>query len=413
MDEMNLHICQTLESRYETATIASTEDSLISAQGSNPVVGVVQDSLVVAYKLTKEFVPIGKEVFMGLCIASGMELAFYEKRLKEITVHLTPERVYSGYGLFSMLFPNDFAYSRSLSSTAGDFKLQIRYGVVFSGPLDKSSIGTKSSSIISYLAKEYSNRFALDFIAQLTKLTCAWTAMFGFSVGYDDCIPVKQEEIKEIIFRAFIKAETSLTESERRNTLESAKNACQKLAAKSFAPDNGFLDIVYSGAKGSVDNLTQITGILGQQHFAGARIQPQLSHGSRSLPCYPLDGKGTLTTKYEGAGFVSSSFYHGLNSREFFLHSIAGRAGIVSTSNQTAKAGYAERRIIKRLDGAIVKYDGTVRSDTNLIIQYHYGEDPAKLVRVDDSFQSSNIYRLAEKLNQRYENGLRIGASEK
>lgn len=401
---MNIHLCQNYESKTEVLSIASTEDCLISPQSSNPVIGAVQDSLVISYKLTKEYRPIEEPVFIQLCLASGLDIKEYSNRIEEIKRHLK-DRVFSGYGLISMLLPNDFNFTKTITSSAGEFHVLIKYGVVFSGPLDKGCVGARSNSVVSLLAKEYSNKLCLSFISRLTRITCAWSAVYGFSVGFDDCIPKLNKEIGDLINKAFIKSETAETEFEVAMNLNSAKNSCQKLAAKAFDPKNGFLDIVYSGAKGSVDNLTQITGLLGQQNLGGRRMIPKLSGGRRTLPCYPIESKdkGSIKSKYESRGFISNSFYKGLNSREFFFHAISGREGIVSTSIQTSKAGYAERRIIKRTESAVVKYDGTVRNDIGNIIQYNYGEDPTKLTRVDGTFQSANIYRLADRLNAQVE----------
>lgn len=74
-------------------------------------------------------------------------------------------------------------------------------------------------------------------------------------------------------------------------------------------------------------------------------------------------------SKYPASkGFVSNSFYDGLNATEFFFHTIGGREGLVDTAVKTAETGYMQRRLMKALEDLSVKYDETVRTSTEHII---------------------------------------------
>jgi DNA-directed RNA polymerase II subunit RPB1 len=52
-DEMNMHICQTVMTRAEALNIMFSPRQVVSPQGNKPVMGIVQDSLLAVYKLTK------------------------------------------------------------------------------------------------------------------------------------------------------------------------------------------------------------------------------------------------------------------------------------------------------------------------------------------------------------------------
>jgi len=54
---------------------------------------------------------------------------------------------------------------------------------------------------------------------------------------------------------------------------------------------------------------------------------------------------------------------------------MGGREGLIDTACKTAETGYIQRRLIKALEDVMVKYDGTVRTSKNVIIQFLYGED--------------------------------------
>lgn len=54
---------------------------------------------------------------------------------------------------------------------------------------------------------------------------------------------------------------------------------------------------------------------------------------------------------------------------------MGGREGLIDTAVKTADTGYISRRLIKGLEDVMVKYDGTVRTSRELLIQFLYGED--------------------------------------
>ena len=47
----------------------------------------------------------------------------------------------------------------------------------------------------------------------------------------------------------------------------------------------------------------------------------------------------------------------------------------IDTAVKTAETGYIQRRLVKAMESAMVKYDGTIRISNNNIIQFRYGED--------------------------------------
>ena len=77
----------------------------------------------------------------------------------------------------------------------------------------------------------------------------------------------------------------------------------------------------------------------------------------------------------ESKGFVENSYLAGLTPTEFFFHAMGGREGLIDTAVKTAETGYIQRRLVKAMESAMVKYDGTIRISNNNIIQFRYGED--------------------------------------
>lgn len=70
-----------------------------------------------------------------------------------------------------------------------------------------------------------------------------------------------------------------------------------------------------------------------------------------SLPLIPLfSSPFPPTSSRAPKGFVSNSFYTGLEPSEFFFHTMAGREGLVDTAVKTAETGYMQRRLMKGLE---------------------------------------------------------------
>ncbi len=78
----------------------------------------------------------------------------------------------------------------------------------------------------------------------------------------------------------------------------------------------------------------------------------------------------------------------------------------------TAESGYVQRKLIKSMEDAMVKYDGTVRTGTNVIVQYVYGdsgvdtvkqrEHVIKLVELDDDALDT-MYKFGNNESQYYD----------
>jgi DNA-directed RNA polymerase beta' subunit len=120
-----------------------------------------------------------------------------------------------------------------------------------------------------------------------------------------------------------------------------------------------------SGAKGSMDNVIQITCCVGDQYVDDNESISSAHKG----PYFDL-------SDYQKDTFCKNSFMSGLNPTEYFFHARAGREGVINTSMRTPKSGYIHRRLAKALEDCILHYDGTVRTvdsqGKNKIIRFQY-----------------------------------------
>lgn len=418
-DEMNIHVGQTLEGRAELLSLSATKHNLMTAQSSKPNIVIVQDSLLGVYKMTKPSVKLSKSSFFNI-VNYAIQVDGSSIPCREIISRMCHIRkvlkskgkkanALTGKGIFSFTLPLDFNYENKNDADPEEPVVRIYKGVLYEGVINKADVGGSSNSIIQCLYKEYGKDVTSTFIDNVQFLVSRWLDIAGFTVGLKDCIASKTDEIDAVVERCFVEANTvsettfhpGVREARINATLGKARDIGLKMAKDSMNKNNNFLATIMAGSKGDFFNIAQITGLLGQQTIDGQRLPKHLSNGTRSLPHYPF-GKLDTDSEYESRGFIRNSFIHGLNPKEFYLHAMTGRDGVINTSVSTAKSGYIQRRIVKIAEDISVKYDGTVRNLENNIYEFAYadcGLDPTELIVKGGKSMVCNLSRLADRLN--------------
>ncbi|EQD39148.1 RNA polymerase II largest subunit, partial [mine drainage metagenome] len=102
-----------------------------------------------------------------------------------------------------------------------------------------------------------------------------------------------------------------------RRELGQARDKAGDIAGRNLGLENPAVILAKSGARGSMLNLTQMAGAVGQQSVRGERLLRGYVH--RTLPHF---GRGDLGA--DARGFVSSSYKLGLSPTEYFFHSMGG-----------------------------------------------------------------------------------------
>lgn len=417
-DEMNLHVPQSIEAQVELKLLSPAKRNIISAQSSKPNMAIVQDSLLGAYRMTIGTQKISKGRFYDISMYLDLKVNILD-RIQAIRRVLKKNgkkvQCFNGKGIISLFLPVDLCYEYKNNADPNEPVVKIMDGVLYEGAFDKSLLGSSHASLIHLINKEYGPDEAMYFIDCVQFCTSQWLLNFGFSVGLGDCLVTdesKQKEIGEVIKKCFIEADGIKTTTNHQGVremrvngaLNKAKDVGLKIAKDSLASDNNFLSTVKSGSKGDFFNITQITGLLGQQNLKGARVPLSMNNGKRSLPHYPFEGL-TPEMEYESRGFIASSFINGLNPREFYFHAMSGREGICDTAMGTAKSGYMQRRIVKLTEDILARYDGTVRDAGGKLYQVAYGDngiDPTMTTKVNGKQEVCNVSRLVNKLNRKH-----------
>jgi len=401
---MQLHVPQDYGAVVEAELLMGVNKMIVSSQSNRPIMGVIQDSLISCYLMTFPDVQVERRKFMDCVYAAGDKYVdILPDLLSRAKKHYDTDKLYNGRVLFSILLPSDFHYRNKNNASKEEPELIIEHGVLISGIVDKKIIGTSHSSIIHRLYKEYSPERASEFLSAVQFLANRWISFRGFSVGLSD-FKISQENkngVQTAIQKAFIEVKT-IEESNDSAILKEFKttnalnNRGQSLAINGLCKNNRLETMVNSGSKGNRMNIIQIVGHLGQNTVNGRRVQAELDDGQRTLPCFKRGDTHPRTR-----GFIEQSFIQGLRPSSFFQHSKAGREGCINTAVKTKESGYAERKLVKRMEDMTIAQDQTVRNSVNNIIDFSYGEslDPTWMYN-NNGPSFVDIDNIVTKLNK-------------
>ena len=389
-DEGNLFAPQSEDARREVAGLMAAACNIMTGQTNSNIAGVVFDALSGSYILSLPETVVDERVFMEIRMVMEDQSTF-----DTLNARLDKYRVpwNSGRALLSSLFPEDFYYN------ARD--TVIREGILISGTLNKDNIGSNDKSIIQAIYKDYGQERTIMFLTDIYRAAGYYLDTHGFSVDMADCFlqgkdPQKTIEYEVQRAKMLVKAmgaplEDPLEEERRekqiRAYLDTAKNFGAKISKENLADDNSFNIMARSGAKGSVTNISQITGILGQTFAYGERMPLSMSGGTRASP-YFRENDLDPTAR----GLIVNSYLSGLTPAELFFGLAGARQGVVDSTNKVAVVGTIHRQVTKALEDIKVADDGSVRNSVGVIFQYSYAEDNFSADMIEGVKTSSGMF---------------------
>jgi DNA-directed RNA polymerase subunit A' len=392
-DEMNMHVPQTEEARAEATILLSVHENILSPRFGGPIIGGIHDHVSGIFMLTHDVRWFTKEEALYLLRYSNIE-HMPEPGKKEGT-----KEYWSNKQVFSQILPDlNMVFKASSCQNCDvckkelcerDAYVRIIDGKLECGTIDKKAIGAFDGQIVNRVIRQQGMKRAAGFIDDLTKLSIRAIMFDGFSFGIDDEDLSKTEygQIDEVLRNAALDVTRRIKiyedgqlepmpgrtidetlEMQIMQVLGKARDQTGQIAGRHLGLGNSAVVMAVSGARGSMLNLTQMAGCIGQQSVRGERIVR--GYDDRTLPHFRKGDRGS-----DAHGFIQHSYKGGLNPTEFFFHAIGGREGLVDTAVRTSQSGYLQRRMINALQDLKVAYDGTVRSTGGKIIQFQYGED--------------------------------------
>ena len=393
-DEMNLHMPQDVEAETELLNLAAVPWHIISPANNKSIVGIFQDSLLGAYRFTREGIKFSQRDAMNL-------LMCFDKVNSE-QLYAIGENV-SSFDILSQILPplsikyktKDFDHDENYDTS--NHVIDIKNGNISRGQFEKGVLGAGTKGLLQRICNDYGNMAAADFIDNFQNIITEYMKSSAYSVGISDLladkttndtivstITGKKQEVKTLIDQTHLgvfenktgKTNNEEFETQVNNILNDAAAQAGKIGRKSLSANNRFVIMVNAGSKGSELNISQMISCLGQQNVDGKRIPYGFT--GRTLPHF---------TKYDDSpsarGFVESSFIGGLTPEELFFHAQGGRVGLIDTAVKTSQTGYIQRRLIKGLEDLKVEYDMSVRNNKGKIVQFRYGNDSFDTIKVE------------------------------
>ena len=387
-DEMNLHVLQTEEARAEAMMLMDASKHIRSPRFGGPIIGCEHDHVSGNYTLTMEGIEMNREDAFRILAEIGVEPDLPEKKTftgKEVFSHILPKGLNMSFKVKSL---KPGCEKCNAETCKHDSYVVIENGILKKGVIDKNAIGREAGKIIDRIQREFGDEAAHIFIDRVSLLGIKWFEKVGFTVGLDD-IDVSDESKQKIKQELEHGNRTSneLIENYAKGNIEILPGRTMK---ESFEANmikllvkvtdnigsivstglgfNGAVIMARSGARGSITHMTQLIGCVGQERVLGERIHRGFR--GRTLSHFLV---GDLTPLAHG--FVSNSFKSGLTPVEFFFDVLSGREGLMDKSLRTRHSGYLERRLMNALQDLKIEYDGTVRDNNKIIIQFVPGED--------------------------------------
>ncbi len=392
-DEMNIFAPQSLQTQIELAEIADVKRQIITPRLSTPIIGIVQDGLLGAYNLTAPTMSINWKDAMNIVSYTTVDNFDDFKKDKD----------YKGSDLFSLIIPG-----RINTNKAG---LKVKNGKIVEGQVKKDHLGSKkSNSLIHLIWDEYGIEETKNFIDNTQRLVNNFNMFNGFTVGIGDInIPKDLEKQMNILFETKkLEIKHLITEMENNpdlydsetfeqnvyRELNNVRETVSTMIMKNLKPENNFNIMISSGSKGGGVNMAQMGGCVGQQAVNGVRIEKKVN--GRTLPYFFQNDDSA-----EARGFVEQPFINGMTPQSFIFHNMGSREGLIDTAIKTAQSGYIQRKLIKSMEDAMIKYDLTVRNANNTIIQFTYGDNGIDTTK--QSYYTSKILLMGNKeISEKY-----------
>jgi DNA-directed RNA polymerase subunit A' len=406
-DEMNMHALQSEEARAEAKVLMRVQEHILSPRFGGPVIGAIHDHITGSFLLTYMNSMFTKEETM--IILSSVKK--HRELPKPMIKGEDGKELWSGKQLFSLIMPEtlNMAFKSSICTNCEpciyekcqyDAYVRIKDGNFEVGTIDEKAIGAFKGKIIDKLARDYGSDTVRDFIDNATRMSIASIMLRGFTTGLaDEDIPVDaKKRISDSLEAAVKRVEELVTmykngeleqmpgrsleetlEVEVMKVLGRARDEAGNIAGQYLGMENSAVIMAKCGARGSMLNLSQMAGCIGQQAVRGERLSR--GYWNRTLPHFKQGDLGA-----QAKGFVKHSYKDGLTTTEFFFHSMGGREGLVDTAVRTSRSGYMQRRLINALEDIKVTEDRTVRNTADSLVQLFYGEDgvdPCRSVQGD------------------------------
>ncbi len=328
-DQMAVHVPLSEEAQWEAKHIMSANKNILKPGSGEVIVltGKPLDIILGVYWLTKAVEKVKGEGEYFASPNAAILASEYDAIDLRAKIKVLPVAGKEKYGTFD---------GHPFETTVG----RLLFNTVL--PPDYPFVNeTITKKVLSRIVTDCIVRYGLDAVPEIVnkvkRFGFDYATRSGISWAIND-VSVPKEKSR-IINEAVGKVSTIekdfqnglLSEEEKRRMSieiwQGTKQAVEEQIAKELDPMGSVADMVNSGARGTLGNLTQMAGMKGLiQNTAGVTIE---------IP-------------------IISSMMEGLNPIEYFMSTHGARKGLTDTALGTAKAGYLTRRLFDVAQDSIV-----------------------------------------------------------
>ncbi len=326
-DQMAVHVPLSEEAQTEAREIMASNKNILKPGSGDPIISAKMLDIVLGCYWMTRIVPgkKGEGKYFSSPNSAITTFDFGEVDFRaNVKVLPTDNPKYAEFGgnvfetsvgrlLFNSVLPSDYPYINK--------------------EIDRKSM----AGLVDDMINRYGISRIPDIMDKIKSFGFKYTTYAGITWGIDDVkIPIGKFEVIEkakgksgAVFEQFNEGLLSKDERLRKNVeiWHGAKSEIEKLIPDSLDKTGSVYDMVYSGARGSLSQITQMAGMKGLiQNTAGETIE------------FP----------------ILSSTKEGLTPIEYFITTHGSRKGLTDTALNTAKAGYLTRRLFDVAQDAIV-----------------------------------------------------------
>lgn len=415
-DEMTFHVCQTSGGRRETGSLIGVVHHQTTPQSGRPIVGVFQDALVSAYKLTQQDVHlsesqyqhyVGTTKYWNQSVVAQPAIMEFDPDTNEW------KSTWTGKQLMSEILPpvdyHQLAYNNPELSAKGDYvtysnplrpfhnssvtvsnthdvvaselkrraeltnelindrRVIIRSGHLMTGRADSTVLSNKPNSLGHVILHALGDEINARFLSDIQRMNNEYLTNNGLSIGVTDCDFDEEEWARKRVeqFVAHINNHPDLQECpDDTPTMKHMKESVRcRLVAELRTNIGGIIRAFHADASNPIINR--------QQEIINAGSKASITHLTQALGMFGqtmLDGKrmeprfkdSTLpyfppgTRTLESLGLIINSFIRGLNIRELLFQAADGREGVISTGQFTQRQRLTDLDVIRALITRVV-----------------------------------------------------------
>lgn len=282
-----------------------------------------------------------------------------------------PRNPVSGTKLFSYLLPHDFNMTLKIN---GIIKLQIEDGMFISGVLNADTLNS-SNGLIRHIHVRYINKpeiislfihYGYLMFQNIINLT-------GVSCSYSDCrLPFESSTRSQesTILNSYLNMNNKKEEVENIKTIQSVLCSHDKMIERSINENktsNGIFRMIFSGAKGSINTIRQMSYSVGQMYKGMKRVLEDSSYSTKKK-----------MKSLHDYGYINNAYLEGVSIPQYMVESSSTNENVMTKNKGTAVSGYTVRKMSNAMLSIKLNRNNQAIDCYGNVVWWLYGNDGYK-----------------------------------